>query len=217
MNNPAVILLAIIALCIPLFGLIVFFGLKSRKAGLEQWLNETNAKRVESQLPQQQLSVSSLLYGSFYDASSTNVGFVVKNRKDAEIGRVIYEIGAIKIEVAEERFQIFNEMKSNYHISIRPIKGMGALEPQIAECVSKGIFSRRYIYRFENYGDVEFKFSHFGRRAAIMKEGAIIGECFRLGPYELSSKALVLSADMPLIYQLILLAGPFTRRMSVPY
>lgn len=217
MNNPAVILLAIIALCIPLFGLIIFFGLKSRKADLEQWLNETNAQLVEAKLPLHHLSLKTLLYGNFYDASSTQVGFVVRNRNDIEVGRVNYEIGAISIEVDKKRFQIFNEMKSHYHISIRPLKGEGMLEPPIAECISKGIFSKKYIYRFENYGEVEFKFTHFGRRAAIMKEGAMIGECFRLGPYELSGKALMLSVDVPLIYQLILLAGPFTRRMSVPY
>lgn len=217
MNNPVFILFAIIALCVPLFGLIIFYGLKSRKADLDKWLKETNAQLVEAKLPRHQLNVNSLLYGNFYDASSTKVDFLMKDRKDAEVGRVSYDLGSISIQVAEKRFQIFNEMKSNYHISIRPIKGAGMLEPPIAECVSKGIFSRRYIYSFKNYGEVEFKFTHFASRAAIMKGGVMIGECFRLGPYALSGKALILSADMPLIYQLILLAEPFTRRMSVPY
>lgn len=217
MNNPAFILLAIITFCFPLFGLVIFYGLKSRKADLDKWLKETNAQLVESQLPRHQLNVSSLLYGNFYDASSTNVGFVARDRNDTVIGRVNYEIGAITIELAEDRFQIFNEMKSNYRISIRPINGAGKLEPSIAECVSKGIFSRKYIYKLKSYGEVEFKFTHFARRAAIIKEGVMIGECFRLGPYELNGKALVLSADMPVIYQLILLAGPFTRRTSGAY
>ena len=217
MNNPEFILLAIIALCVPLFGVIIYYGLKSRKSDMGKWLKETNARLVESQFSQNNLSISSLLYGNFYDSSPTNVCLLVKDRSDKEVGRVNYKIGTISIEVDGEKFHVFNEMKSNYHITVCQIKGKGTLDPQIVQCVRKGIFTKIYIYDFLNFGKIEFKLMQFGRRATIIKEGVILGEWFRLGPYELSGKALVLSADIPLIFQLILLAGPFTSRLSVPY
>jgi hypothetical protein len=217
MNNPGFILLAIIALCVPLFGSIIYYGLKSRKANMDQWIKETNARLVESQFALNNISVSSLLYGNFYDSSPTKVCLLVKDRNDKEVGKVNYEIGTISIEAGGENFRIFNEMKSHFHITVRPIKGKSTLEPQIAECVSKGIFTKSYIYDFPNFGKIEFKLTQFGRRATIIKEGIILGEWFRLGPYELSGKALVLSANIPLIFQLILLGGPFMTRRSVPY
>lgn len=128
-----------------------------------------------------------------------------------------YEIGTISIEAGQETFRVFNEMKSNYHITVRPIKGKGTLEPQIADCVSRGMFSKSFIYDFAGFGVIEFKHTHFGRRATIMKEGTVIGEWFRLGPYELSGKALVLSVDIPMIFQLIILAGPFATPRNVSY
>ena len=217
MNNPELILFAIIALCVPLFGIIIYYGLKSRKAKIDQWLNKTNARLVESQVILNNLSVHSLLYGNFYDSSPSVVCLLVKDRNDKEVGKVSYEIGAVSIETGKENFRVFNEMKSHFHITVRPIKGKGTLEPPIAECVSRGTFTKSYIYDFFDFGKIEFNLTQFGRRATIFKEGVILGEWFRLGPYELSGKALVLSVDIPLIFQFILLAGPFAARRSISY
>lgn len=78
MSDPGFILLTIIALCLPLFGSIIYFGLKSRKANLDKWLKETNARSVQSQISANQLDVCSLLYGNLmihprlpYHSSST--------------------------------------------------------------------------------------------------------------------------------------------------
>ena len=216
-ESPEVILLLIIALCVPVFGLLIFYCLKYRQNNIEQWIKNTNALLVKSKISSNKLNIHSLLYGNFYDSSAYSVTLIIKDHGDVKIGQVIYNIGSITIEAENERFLVFNEGKWHFHVSVRPIKGQGTLESQIAECMGSGIFSKRFQYHFKNFGKLEIRYRIFGQRAIILKDGVIIGEWFRLGSNELSGIALVLSVDIPLIFQIILLAGPFSKRQSVSY
>lgn len=216
-DNAGLLLLSIITLCVPIFGLIIYYGLKSRQYDIDQWIKDTNAQLVQSKMSDKKLDISSLLYGNFYDSSPSVVTLMIKDRNDIIVGKAVYDIGSITIEAGKEKFRVFNEGNSHFHITVRPLKGKGSLEPQIAECVSRGIFSKRFQYYFPNIGKIEVRHRYFCQQAPVLKDGFVIGEWFRLGPYELSGKALVLSVDIPLIFQMIILSGPFTRRLYVSY
>ena len=216
-SNPEAILFSIIALCFPLFGLIMYFGLKSRKRDLEKWMQETNARLIRSQSSLKHLDNCSILYGNFYDSSPTVVGLKIKDRNDKEIGQANYDIGGTTIEVGLESYRVFNEGNFRFHKSVRPLKGRGTLEPPIAECFRRGAFRPLYQYLFPDLGTIEVLYRSFGQRAIIRRNGETIGEWFRLGPYELSGKALVLAVDLPLRVQTVLLAGPFTRGRGISY
>jgi hypothetical protein len=216
LDNAGLTLLTIIVLCVPVFGLIIHYSLKNRQNTLEQWIKETNAGRVQSEMSMNERDVHSLLYGNFHDSSMTCVVLMIRDRNDQDVGTVLYETGGVTIETGGERFGVFND-GINSHKTVRPIKGQGNLEPHIAECISPGLLSKRVRYRFTNFGTVDVQFRGMGRRATLQKDGVKIGQWFRLGPYEMSGKALVLSVDVPLIVQVVLLAGPFRQRSNVTY
>ena len=216
-HNPDVILLSIIAGCVPVFGLIIYFGLKSRQRNLDTWMRETTARLVRAQISCRTFKPASLVYGNFADASSTVINFNIKNQNDIHVGQAVYDLGSVTLTTGKDRYLVVHEGLWKVSTRVRPLKGQGLLAPQIAECTGRGLLRKKYLYNFGEAGTFEVCSSLWGRRALIWQDGRVAGEWFSLGPYELSGKAVVLALELPLIYQIILLAGPFTQRQHIPY
>jgi hypothetical protein len=109
MNDPGLILLSIIALCVPVFGLIIYYGLKNRQHSIEKWIDETDAALVLSQTTLCRSDIHSMLYGNYYDASMSRVALLIKDRSDREIGKTIYETGSTTITTDGEELRVFSE------------------------------------------------------------------------------------------------------------
>ena len=215
-NNPDVILLSLIAGCVPVFGLIIYYGLKSRQRNLATWMHQTTARFVQAQISCRTFKPASLVYGNFSDASATVIHFDIKNQNDIHVGQAVYDLGSVTLTAGKDRYLVVHEGLWRVSTRVRPLKGQGLLAPQIAECSGRGLLRRKFLYNFGEAGIFEVCFNFGGRRALIWQDGRFAGEWFSLGPYELNGKAVVLAMELPLIYQIILLAGPFTKRQHIP-
>lgn len=209
--NPNTMFLLLIGFTICLFGAIIYFGLKWRTESAKKWLAETDAKWVFDSDSTLSNNVTSLLYGVFQDFSNTSVGMDVRDLNDNLVGRIAYNMGDVIIEVGTEKYSCFNEGKWNLHVTLRPLTGMGKLAPPIAECHKPSLFRFTFKYFASPYSEVELKYRMFGG-VSVLVDGKVIGKRLDLGKDVTRGRALVLTVDMPLVLQMLLLAGPGNTR-----
>lgn len=214
-NNPDLLIVLILIFAGILFWILIHYGLKSRQNTIARWLQETNASFVQTKLPDQEMHWLSLLYGNFYDASADVVACDIKNQHDAVVGRVAYATVGITLETDDGSFRISHE-NGSWRVIAHRVQA-GASTYQMAVCTCSGLIRKRCLFAFAEGSRVEMQFRIFGRRAVIIRDDVRIGEWFRLGPYELSGKALVLTEELPLYQQIVLLAAPFSRKQHVSY
>lgn len=216
-NSPEQFLFLIIGIVILVFTPIIIFGLRYRAKLQEQWASETCAETVILHLSKDDFDSKTLLYGTYQDFSATSIGIVVKNEKDEEVGRVLFNTGNISFEIGNAKFSVFSEGSWNYHSKLRRLSGTPSLSPVIAEC-RRVSFSSSADYFFPEIGNFRVQ-EHYSGHAKITKEGAIVGHRISLGKLHDKGRAISLSMDMPLILQMLLLASPHLRRGlgGVPY
>jgi hypothetical protein len=215
-KDPAIALFSIIGLCIPLFGFIIYYGLKNRQQTNDQGLAETNANVALASISLQQGSIKHLLYGNFYDTSNTVVTLSIRDIHNHNVAHADFS-PHVTITCQDTKFGVFNETQAEFKITVRPLLGQSTLANPIAECTHQGLFSTHYRYQLVHSGVIDVTFKRFGKQATVTQNGVIVGQLVRLGPYELSGKAIALTIDMPLIEQVVLLCGPFRNRRSMPF
>lgn len=217
LNNPEQLLLSIIGITILVFTAIIILSLRYRKNLQKQWSFETRAETVIPHFLRNNLDSKSFLYGTYQDFSATTVGMVIKNEKDEEVGRVLFNTGNITFEIGNDEYAVFSEHSWNYHSKLRHLSHTTNHPPEIAECrrVSFG-FSAEYSFPGIGHFLVH---EHFSGHARIIKEGAIVGHRISLGRSHDKGRAISLSIEIPLILQMLLLASPHLNRgqAGVPY
>jgi len=160
--------------------------------------------------PKNDFDSKAFLYGTFQDFSATTIGMVVKNGKDEEVGRVLFNTGNITFQIGNDKFSVSSEHSWNYHSKLRRLSNTLDLSPAIAEC-RRTSFSFAADYSFPEIGDFKVH-EHFSGRAKITKEGIIVGYRISLDQSYDKGQAIALSVDIPLILQMLLLASPHLGR-----
>lgn len=212
-KSPEQLLFLIIGIVILVFALIIILSLRYRKKLQKQWAFETCAETVALCFPKDNLDSKAFLYGTYQDFSTTTIGMVVKNEKDIEVGRVLFNSGSIVFEIGSDKFAVFNESSWNYHSKLRRLSDTPNLSSIIAECYGVS-FSFAADYFFPEIGNVRIQ-EHFSGHAEIMKEGTIVGHRISLGRSYDKGRAISLSINIPLILQMFLLASPHLSRGQI--
>jgi hypothetical protein len=107
LNSPLDLLWLFLALG-GVFGLVIFLGLKFRKRGMESD-RQLTAREVWDSVPTGPWDFSDLLYGVWQDFSATEIGMIVRNSLDQEIGTVRFRMAArhgwIALQIGESSFE----------------------------------------------------------------------------------------------------------------
>lgn len=98
-NNPEQLLFSIIGIVILVFTPIIILSLRYRKKLQNQWALETCAETVIPLFPKGSFDSKTFLYGTYQDFSATTIGMVIKNGRDEEVGRVLFNTGNIIFEI----------------------------------------------------------------------------------------------------------------------
>jgi len=216
-SSPEQLLFSIIGVVILVFTPIIIFSLIYRKNIQKQWAIETCAETVMLRFPKNDFDSKAFLYGTFQDFSTTTVGIVVKNRKDEEVGRVLFNTGNITFQIGNDKFSVSSEHSWNYHSKLRRLSNTLDPSPAIAE-YRRASFSPAADYFFPEIGDFRVQ-EHFSGCAKITREGTIVGYRISLDQSYDKGRAISLSINIPLILQMLLLASPHLGRgqIGTPY
>ena len=151
-NNPEQFLFLIIGIVILIFAPIIIFSLRYRAKLQERWAFEICAETVAPCFPKDGFDSKTFLYGTYQDFPATTIGMVVKNERDEEVGRILFNTGNISFEIGNDRFAVFSESSWNYHSKLRRLSGGPSLLPVLAECQRASFSSSAdYFYGSRRY------------------------------------------------------------------
>lgn len=216
MNNAEIALFSIIALCFPIFGGIIYFGLKSRNNFIEQEMEKTNAAFVKTQMSLPDKAIKSIVYGCFTDASSTKIILTIRDINDETIAKATFGLTTTSLEFDSKTLYVRSDSKLSDQKTIYSANDHGGQGAFIATRKRTGLFSRSYEYEFKTHGKFVVQ-HHAAGKATVFKDDKAIGKWLCLGSNELSAKALAITTEIPLLVQIVLLSGPFNKRQSTPY
>lgn len=196
----------ILALC-ALFGAVIFFGLRRRRAQMRASL-EIRAQEIWTPFAQSGWNFDSLLYGVLQDFSATQIGMIVRDSRNEEVGRITFHMaarrGAITIATANECYQA--DVLPTFQ---RRVVLHSAMNDNEALCT----FTRRMWgqHRFDVAGTGAIEGTVDGRlrlapRYAFSLAGKRIGVSQQIGGAVNRGVLLILPNTIPLYIRLFILA-----------
>lgn len=207
MNHSAIIALVFLASLVILFAGTIYFSLRFRKKNFAKGL-EVKAADIWPQFQNDGFELSGLLYGVWQDFSPAELGLIVKDCGDEQVGKIIYHtgrrLGWITIETSA----------GNFVADVLPtLRQSVALRSENNGSQSLCDFSRlaRGTYRFDakSFGILESKTSGESRLAPLfryMLNGVPAGASCHIGGWRNRGRMVVLSEDLPLSIRLFVLA-----------
>lgn len=200
-------LAAIAAAIAALFGLVIAFGLRQRRRGMTE-ANLIRARDLILPAGVSAATANSLLYAIRQDVSATELGLLVRNERDEEIGRITFHMarrtGAMSLIVAGESFEADVLPTMRQRIVMHP-----AGNPATAVCTfDRGAWAT-HRFAVAGVGTVESKPGSRLRVAATRTftlNGRAIGISQQIGGIVNRGVMLVLSDSIPLPVRVFILA-----------
>lgn len=199
--------LAAVAALIALFALAIYFGLRIRKKNFAENL-DLHAADIWPQIQGSVSNFSDLLYGVWQDYSATEVGMIVKDCRDQQVGKIIYRMivrpGYISIETADGHFKVDALPTLRESLSLRSANNG-------SESLCDFTRLARGTYRFDakSFGVLESN-PPLGLRIAPVFEytlnGSPAGASRHIGGWSDRGRMLALPQQLPLPVRLFVLA-----------
>ena len=207
MNARLIVPLLLLLSLIALFVLVISFGLRFRKKSFQSAL-ELRAEDIWMSVQDGRWNFSDLLYGILQDFSPTELGLIVRDCRDQEVGRISFHAGArqawITFTTVGESFQGDSLPTWRQTVALRRSGDAGPVLCTFRR-PAKGIFQ----IEVDGFGTIESKAPRglqLAPRYEFAIDGKPIGISQHIGRSQNRGTWVVLPSSVPLPVRIFMLA-----------
>jgi len=214
--NSAAGLLSLLVGIVALFAVTIMFGLGYRRRSLDYYLRSTNASILQEKWG---ASPHNLLYAVFQDFSPTQAGLIVKDQRDLEVGRILYDAtragyspGETTFQLAGQDYLMFSRGTGTFQVTLHRLVEN---KLDLSESLASFKWTRRWfgngLYDLPGIGLIETPIflQGFRQRYSLKKEGKPYGELARLSRILNRGLMIKLPREVPLPFQFFVIALEF--------
>jgi len=201
---------AFLAGLVLIFALAIAWGLRSRAAHFADAARTVNAEMLWTRFGAPGWDREALLYGVPTDFSMTDVGWIVKDAHDREVGRIHGGVGGYALEIGGDRYRITWRRSLRYGAELRRAPDGGG-DPASVLCALElaGPITAR-VARFTPSGGAPLEVARpLGwpkERRGIVRDGAGIGALCVLNVNRPMARTVLVPGTVPVAVRMFLLA-----------
>ncbi len=189
------------------FAIVIYFGLRVRKRSMAEAL-QLKAQDIWAPLQTSEWNMANLLYGVLQDFSATEIGLIVRDFRDQQVGKITFHMGVrqgwITLETDSGGFEVDVSPTLRQSMVLHP-----AGDNSQTICLFKKLPRGAFSFEAKGFGLLESKAPHRLRIAPWFEyrlNGRPVGGSQHIGGWTDRGSLLVLPGDIPLPIRLFILA-----------